>query len=162
MRKLILIMIGAVILAGFHFPQEVKEVSPSEAYDLVKKADTYLIDVRTIAEYVFVGHPENAYNLPLQFWNERAQSQVRNRNFLRDIASRFTKEDTLIFICRSGNRSPVAAQMAMNAGYQNVFNVPEGFESRKDEDGYRTVEGWKNRGLPYTYKLEQKYIYSYR
>jgi hypothetical protein len=49
--------------------------------------------------------------------------------------------------------------MAVAAGYQEVFNVPEGFEGKKDEKGYRIVNGWKNRGLPYTYKLEANYLY---
>lgn len=159
MRKIIFFVTVLVFLSGSLFPQDVKEISPSEAFDLAKKADTYLIDVRTIAEYVYVGHPENAYIIPLLFWDEKGQRQVPNRDFLRNLASRFKKEDTLVFICRSANRSPVAARMAIGAGYQNVFNVKEGIEGKKDEKGYRTIGGWKNRGLPYTYDLKEEYAY---
>lgn len=159
MRKIGLFIICMVTFSGPLLSQAVKQISPLEAFDLAKKDNTYLIDVRTIAEHVYVGHPENAYSLPLEFWNEKGQSQVRNTDFLRDLASRFKNEDTLVFICRSGNRSPVSARMAVGAGFQKVFNVPEGFEGKKDEMGYRTIGGWKNRGLPYTYRLKKKLTY---
>ena len=159
MRKIFLIMICIMTLSAWLLPQDVIDISPLDAFELSNKADTNLIDVRTIAEYVYIGHPENAYSLPLLFWDEKEQTQVRNDDFLRDLVTRFKKEDTLVFICRSGNRSPEAARMALSAGYPNVFNVPEGIEGKKDEKGYRTVDGWKNRGLPYTYKLKEKYIY---
>jgi len=159
MKKIISSIFFLVFLSGLFLCQDVKDISPLEAFDLAKKADTYLIDVRTIAEYVYVGHPENSYSLPLLFWEEREMTQVRNNDFLRNLTSRFKKDDTLVFICRSGNRSPVAARMAVSAGYQNVFNVPEGFEGKKDEKGYRTVNGWKNSGLPYTYELKAELIY---
>lgn len=125
----------------------------------MRQFDENLIDVRTIAEYVYVGHPEDAYSLPLLFWDERGQAQVPNRDFLRDLVSRFNKEDTLLFICRSSNRSRPAARMAVGAGFQKVFNVMEGFEGKKDEKGYRTVDGWKNRGLPNTYALKEEHVY---
>lgn len=159
MRKIIFFVTVLVFLSGSLLCQDVKEISPSEAFDLAKKADTYLIDVRTIAEYVFVGHPENAYVIPLIFWYEEGQTQVPNRDFLRDLASRFKKEDTLVFICRSANRSLTSARMAIGAGFQKVFNVKEGFEGKKDEKGYRTIGGWKNRGLPYTYELIAEFAY---
>ena len=159
MKKIVMSVICLVIISGSLFSQGVKEISPQEAFEMAKKTNVYLIDVRTIAEYVYVGHPETAYSLPILFWDEKEQAQVRNENFLRDLTSKFKKEDTLVFICRSGNRSPVTARMAVGAGFQDVFNVPEGFEGKKDEKGYRTVNGWKNRNLPYTYKLEAKYLY---
>jgi rhodanese-related sulfurtransferase len=158
-KKIVLSLIFLVFLSGSHFCQDVKAISPSEAFDLAKKANTYLIDVRTIAEYVYVGHPENAYSLPLLFWDEKGQAQVPNRDFLRDLSLRFKKEDTLVFICRSANRSPISARMAIGAGFQKVFNVIEGFEGKKDEKGYRTIGGWKNKGLPYTYDLKEEYAY---
>ena len=159
MRKFVFMTVCFVLMTCSIFGQKVIEISPSEAFDLAMKADTYLIDVRTIAEYVYVGHPENALCIPLLFWDEKAQAQVRNDNFLQDLASRFNKGDTLVFVCRSGNRSPVTARMAAGAGFQKVFNVPEGFEGKKNVNGYRTVDGWKNAGLPYTYKLKAELIY---
>ena len=65
-------------------------------FRLLQESDTYLVDVRSIAEYVFVGHPEMAYNIPLLFWNERKQKLESNKNFLKDIKSR----SSLCMICR--------------------------------------------------------------
>ena len=142
--------------------QDVKSLSPQEAFAMTRNADTYLIDVRTIAEYVYLGHPEDAHCLPLLFWNEKEQNQVRNSDFLQDLDSRFTKEDTLIFICRSGSRSLFAARMALGNGFQKVYQVTEGFEGGKDTKGYRTIGGWKNSGLPYTYDIKKENSYIYR
>jgi len=159
MRKWLLVGILFLCFSGLISGQEVEGIMPSEAFDLTKEADTYLVDVRTIAEYVYVGHPENAYCLPLLFWDEKKQTEVPNQNFLHDLSSKFEKEDRLVFICRSGNRSRAAAQMALEAGFRKVSHVLEGFEGGKDEKGYRTVGGWKNRGLPYTYEMKQDFVY---
>ena len=53
----------------------------------------------------------------------------------------------LVFLCRSGARSIAAAIAATGAGYTS-YNVLEGFEGEPDRHGERTVNGWKNRGLP--------------
>ena len=103
MRKSVFSLLIFVLWNAHLLCQVVNEVSPDEAFELTKRADTYLIDVRTIAEYVYVGHPENAYCLPLLFWDEKTQTQVPNDDFLRNLASKFKSEDTLVIICRSGN-----------------------------------------------------------
>jgi protein-arginine deiminase len=126
---------------------------------MLEQPSTYLVDVRTIAEYVFVGHPEMAFNIPLLFWSEMEQKMTTNKNFIQDIKSRFEEKDVLIFICRSGGRSLGAATLASRAGFLNVSSIKEGFEGEKDEKGYRTVDGWKNRNLPYTYQLKKELVY---
>lgn len=138
--------------------QEIEAVSPVRALEMVKTPGTYLVDVRSVAEYVLIGHPEMAYNVPLTFWSEDEARFVVNPDFLKDLAARFKKQDTLVFICRSGNRSLEAAQMAQRAGYARVYNLGEGFEGELDEKGYRTVGGWKN-SLPYTYRFDPKLAY---
>jgi len=142
--------------------EEIQEITPQQAFQMVEKESTYLIDVRSIAEYVFIGHPEMAYNVPLSFWSEMDQAFVPNQNFVEDIKKRFNPEDDLVFICRSGGRSMRAAQLMSDAGYTSVFNVNEGFEGRKDENGYRTLEGWKNRNLPYVYDQIDELRYKYK
>jgi hypothetical protein len=52
--------------------------------------------------------------------------------------------------------------MAQRAEFAEVFNIGKGFEGDKNSDGYRTVNGWKNSGLPYTYTLKRKLSYSKR
>lgn len=148
-----------IVFTACIFSEEVQEITPQQAFQMVKKENTYLIDVRSIAEYVFIGHPEMAYNVPLSFWNEMDQAFVPNQNFVEDIKKRFNPEDKLIFICRSGGRSMRAAQLMNDAGYTSVINVNEGFEGRIDENGYRTLGGWKNRNLPYVYDQKEELRY---
>lgn len=140
----------------------VKSVSSVEAFEMVQQPDTYLIDVRSVAEYVFVGHPQMAYSIPLLFWNEDRAEMESNARFVLDLQDRFQASDRLIFICRSGGRSANAARMAQKSGFSEVFNVEKGFEGDKDNDGYRTVNGWKNSQLPYTYALKSELRYTKR
>jgi rhodanese-related sulfurtransferase len=159
MRKTAFLLGCFFILTGLQFSQNIREISAEEAFTQLKEPATYLIDVRSIAEYVFVGHPEQAYNIPLHFWNEKEQEMNPNENFLVDIRSRFKPEATLIFICRSGKRSAQAARILAAAGFNKVFNLKHGFEGDKDDRGYRSRNGWKNNGLPYTYGLNDKLVY---
>ena len=161
-QKIALILVSVFMLFGFIHSQEIIELSPQEAYEMAKNPTSYLIDVRSIAEYVFVGHPEMAYNIPSSFWSEEEQGFLTNDNFVEDLTSRFKKNDVLIFLCRSGGRSLSAAKKMVGAGYSKVFNLTQGFEGRKDENGYRTIEGWKNSGVPYTYNLEKKLVYIFK
>lgn len=73
----------------------------------------------------------------------------------------YKSEDTPILICRSGGRSVTAARLLKRAGFKNLFNIKHGFEGGRDENGYRLVNGWKNSGLPYTYRLDPMLIYKY-
>jgi rhodanese-related sulfurtransferase len=141
---------------------EIPAVSPPEALEMIKTPGTYLVDVRTIAEYYLIGHPADAVNIPFTFWNEKTQSFELNGSFAEDIRQRFKTSDMLIFICRSGGRSLKAAEEAFQAGFSTVCHVNEGFEGDKDENGYRTVGGWKNRGLPYTYEINPDLVYRFR
>ena len=55
----------------------------------------------------------------------------------------------LYFLCRSGVRSRAAAAAATSAGLGPAHNVLDGFEGGHDDDGHRSVSGWKNVGLPW-------------
>ena len=148
-----------MLFSSFVIPQDVEEISPQKAFEMLRNPSTYLIDVRSIAEYVFIEHPEMAANIPLMFWSEKKQKLIENTNFLQNVEPLFKKEDTLIFICRSGGRSLKAAKLAKNSGFCNVLSIEEGFEGKKDKKGLRTINGWKNRQLPYTYELNESLIY---
>ena len=153
----------AAALIGFPvltlFCGDVSTISPAKALEMIKNPATYLVDVRSVAEYYLVGHPVQAYSIPLTFWSETRQDFEPNENFVRDIKERFRPSDALVFICRSGGRSRRAAEEALKAGFVEVYNVGEGFEGEKDENGLRTVGGWRNRGLPYTYDINRDLIY---
>jgi len=162
MKKMVFVM--ALFWTGciLCFSEPVKNVSSKEAFEMVRQSETFLIDVRSVAEYVFIGHPEMAYNIPLMFWNEARADMESNPVFTQDLQDRFRKSARLIFICRSGGRSAKAARMAQKAGFGEVFNIEKGFEGDQNSDGYRTVNGWKNSGLPYTYALQSKLSYTKR
>lgn len=161
MKKLALGIL-CLLAASLIFPQAVRNISSLEAYEKLKQPNTFLLDVRTVAEYVYVGHPHEAYNIPTFFWVEERRTLVSNPNFLEDVMSRFKAEDTLIIICRSGGRSARAVAVLQNAGFKNAFNVENGFEGQKDDKGLRTINGWKISGSPYTYEVDKKYAYVFK
>jgi rhodanese-related sulfurtransferase len=73
-----------------------------------------------------------------------------NPGFLAALEQQVRKDAPVLFICRSGGRSHNAALLATQAGYQQCYNVLEGFEGDKDEHGHRgTKGGWRMGGLPW-------------
>jgi len=151
------------------------DVTPVEAYEMIKKdpAHTFLVDVRTRAEYQIIGHPEGAYNIPYKFFTTKLKdnkySKEVNENFVNDLKGRFNPEtDTLIMMCRSGSRSCDASNAAVEAGFSadRVFNIMGGFEGGKCKTkgsifyGQRVgCGGWRLEGLPWTYHMDGKLVY---
>jgi rhodanese-related sulfurtransferase len=120
---------------------------PTEAFALMQYApDVVLVDVRTAAEWQFVGMVPNALCLE---WRTFPGMQPNGR-FLELLTAQVPKSATVLFLCRSGARSDEAARAAQAAGYGAVFNVLEGFEGDKDGASQRgQVNGWRKRGLPW-------------
>ncbi len=126
-------------------------VTPSEAYALLQQNPAAkLVDVRTDAERDWVGRvaipdPQHA---AVQ-WN-LYPGGTPNPGFLDQLAQAAAKDNVLLFLCRSGVRSRHAAKLATEHGYQNCFDILEGFEGDKDAEGHRkTVGGWCKAGLPW-------------
>ncbi len=126
-------------------------VTPQEAYALLEAdANIKLIDVRTDAERDWVGRVDvrQGQHEAIQ-WNTYPGA-LFNIEFLQQLAARAGKQDVLLFLCRSGVRSRHAAKLATEHGYQNCFDILEGFEGDKDGHGHRrTVGGWCQAGLPW-------------
>ena len=60
------------------------------------------------------------------------------------------RDAEFLLICRSGARSAAAASALTAAGYENCWNVAQGFEGDRDGEGHRgTVGGWKAVGPPW-------------
>ncbi|MGH8808542.1 MAG: rhodanese-like domain-containing protein, partial [Noviherbaspirillum sp.] len=73
-----------------------------------------------------------------------------NPDFLGQLGQVASKDNVLLFLCRSGVRSRHAAKLATEHGYANSFDILEGFEGDKDAQGHRkTVGGWCKAGLPW-------------
>ena len=123
------------------------ELTPQEAYDLLHLAPgAKIVDVRTRAEWDWVGRVPNAIEIE---WNQYPGG-VRNPNFVAELKRQVDPEALIMFLCRSGVRSIGAAAAAAAAGYNNAYNVLEGFEGDKDANGHRGhIGGWRKAGLPW-------------
>lgn len=125
------------------------DLTPQQAWDKLKDG-AILVDVRTEAEWAHIGRPKAPSGDPLFIqWN--LAGGVPNQGFLTELAQQAPEAGTadLVFLCRSGQRSIAAAEAATAAGW-SAYNVLEGFEGVPDRFGERTVNGWKNSGLPTT------------
>ncbi|WP_120520637.1 rhodanese-like domain-containing protein [Arthrobacter celericrescens] len=125
------------------------DLSPQDAWAKLEEG-AILVDVRTEAEWAHIGIPDTkaTENDPLFIqWN--FAGGIPNGNFVEELKQQAPEDSNveLIFICRSGQRSISAAIAATQAGF-TAYNVLEGFEGDPDRYGERTVNGWKNRGLP--------------
>ena len=132
----------------------VDNVAPTQTWEALKAdASARLVDVRTDAEWNFVGVPDldaagkQTVLIPWQVY----PAMQRNGTFEDDLKQAgLTPADKLYFICRSGARSMAAAQAAQAAGFPHVFNVADGFEGPPDAHGHRgATAGWKAENLPW-------------
>ncbi len=126
-------------------------LTPQQSHDAVVYDGAHIVDVRTAAEFIWVGHPNVPNVVNVSYKIEKKGEFITNPSFVSDVNGIFggNKDAHLILMCRSGARSVAAALALEAAGYTNVANMLEGFEGEgKDSYGYRTVDGWKNSGLP--------------
>lgn len=129
------------------------DLTPAEAWAKLKTDGAALVDVRTDAEFSYVGLPDlsglgrEVVKLPWQVFPAMAVNPEFADRLIELFGDRATP---LLFLCRSGVRSRFAAAAAQNVGFIRCYNVLEGFEGDKDAAGHRgTVGGWKIAGLPW-------------
>jgi rhodanese-related sulfurtransferase len=128
------------------------DITPLDSWKLLSEnPDSVLVDVRTDAEWKWVGVPDlTGLGREVVFveWNT---ATGRNENFVEDLikAGVTPGERPVIFLCRSGNRSIPAAEAATAAGIAPSYNMLEGFEGQLDSAGHRGVTGWRAEGLPW-------------
>lgn len=128
------------------------DVSPIQAWEnLQTEAGAVLVDVRTRAEWTFVGGPDLT-----SLGKAVAQAEwlvfpamKRNPRFVEDLkAQGITPRQLVYLICRSGVRSREAAKLLAEKGY-TTYNVADGFEGQIDGNGHRGMGGWRAEGLPW-------------
>ena len=130
------------------------DITPKDAWDILKDdPDAVLVDVRTTAEWQFVGVPmldELSKRAVLVEWNG-FPGGAQNPHFVEQVKQAVGEGDKqILFLCRSGVRSMGAASTMTMAGYPRCYNILEGFEGDKDREGHRgAVGGWKVAGLPW-------------
>lgn len=185
LTRIVVVLLLALALPAAAFAQDLPKIkqtnlgkyaTAAQAADLLKaeRARILFIDVRTRAEVQFVGYPSDIDGVvPFvemsQFadWDD-ANSRYKlepNASFSDGVtrllrAKGLAKTDTVILICRSGDRSSRGADLLAEAGYTNVFTVTDGVEGDLSSEGRRTVNGWKNAGLPWTYKMDKAKTYA--
>ena len=130
------------------------DVTPTEAWEILNtRSEAVLIDVRTPAEWAYVGLPDLSAvgKQPLLVPWALFPSMTVNPDFGSEVESAVADRDApLVFICRSGGRSRAAAIAMTARGYTSCYNVASGFEGDPDPQRHRgTISGWKVDNLPW-------------
>lgn len=150
-------------------------VDAREAWQLLQKhQDALLVDVRDPIEIKFTGMAtETDIHVPWMLadvgaWDEQQQSWAMRKNphFMTELlqkleAHQANQQTPIIVMCRSGSTrsAPVVDELAQR-GYTQVWTVTDGFEGDRlktgDSKGVRALNGWRNAGLPWSYKIDPK------
>jgi len=130
------------------------DISASEAWDRLKgDPKAQLLDVRTVAEWNFVGLPDLSSvgrRVHCVEW-QSFPTGSQNPGFVIEAGQALDDpKAAVLLICRSGARSRAAAIALTSAGFTRAFNIAGGFEGDTDGQGHRgTINGWKACDLPW-------------
>jgi rhodanese-related sulfurtransferase len=123
-----------------------KLLSPLQAHTFLQDhPNAIFMDIRSFAEFWFVGHPVGAVSVP--FNNE---DYGINEKFVEEAASFARRDQPIVLICRSGKRTLHAGEALEAAGFKDVAHVTSGFEGEMDDKDQRScINGWRFDGLPW-------------
>jgi rhodanese-related sulfurtransferase len=130
------------------------DISATEAWDRLRNdPKAQLLDVRTVAEWNFVGLPDLSAigrRVHCVEW-QSFPSGAANPGFVVEASQALDDpRSQVMVICRSGARSRAAAIALTQAGFTQAFNIAGGFEGDADGEGHRGgVNGWKAADLPW-------------
>lgn len=133
------------------------DISPRESWNRISgDGAAQLIDVRSTAEWNFVGVPDlSELGREALFCEWQHFPSAPNPEFVQQVVEALKQTSyrpgaPLFFLCRSGARSRAAAIAMNKAGYGPCFNVSDGFEGGLDHEHHRgSSGGWKASGLPW-------------
>lgn len=132
------------------------DITPLEAWKLLSdNPHAVLVDVRTDAEWRFVGVPDlSSLGRQVVFIEWNTTDGTYNEGFANELRERVPppaadEERPVVFLCRSGNRSIGAAEVATQVGITPAYNVLDGFEGHLNANGHRGETGWRAIGLPW-------------
>ncbi|MCB2185106.1 MAG: hypothetical protein KQJ78_01720 [Deltaproteobacteria bacterium] len=149
------LLVSAVIIGLLFCPgasragnaSKAQTISALEAQDILTsdRKNTFLVDVRSRAEYTLLGHPPQAYNVPWRFLTTDFQvkdgpyqggkapftgyqlAAKPNPDFVGVIQSLFKPDDRIIIISNQGDEGAQAADTLVEAGFRKVYNIRHGF-----------------------------------
>ena len=177
----VLTLSGSLVMAG-DVPEAKRTkaelyLTAVEAARLLSSPDAILVDVRSRAEVAFLGLPRRAnVHMPYMIMPMMSEFDAAKGSYGLEINPDFplqfkayaeahdiAAETPIVLICRSGSRSARAADVLYEMGYTNVYSVIDGFEGDKAKDGpnkgKRSINGWKNAGLEWNYRIEESQAY---
>jgi len=135
-------------------------LTAQEAADFVtENSQAVFVDVRTPEEIDKTGLATGTDALIPLVLSTTNKKMGLNPDFLPGMIAMILKRgvsqsDPIVIICRSGNRSATAANLMASLGFDNVYTVTDGYEGDRaptgPTKGQRTINGWKNAGLPWT------------
>ena len=125
----------------------IKEITPQQAHDILS-ADTTVVYIDVCTEREFANeHPVGAVNIPVAF-PDPARGMMANADFVKVVEANFSRDKKIIVGCQAGPRANAAANMLLQAGYQDISNMLGGFGGMRDQMGTVVAPGWAASGLP--------------
>lgn len=109
-------------LLSFPVMAEIKEVDNDGLQNLLKQGIP-MVDIRTPEEWKATGIIEGSHLLT--FFDKNGRYNVEN--WLKELDKIAKKDQAVILICRTGNRTiPVGDLLDKRAGYNIIYNVKKG------------------------------------
>jgi rhodanese-related sulfurtransferase len=147
--------------------------TPKEAFVQWQAAPdkVHVLDVRTTGEYIFIGHAPMAKNIPVKLLADKWDADHRkpvmkaNSSFIEDVKKAYKLDDTILVMCKGGQRTVDAIKQMKEAGFTHVVGIEGGFEGQRDTDcgdprtGKFIKPGWKNSELLWVYDLDPDSMY---
>ncbi|MFH1035847.1 MAG: rhodanese-like domain-containing protein [Pseudomonadota bacterium] len=153
MRPTLASLTALVLLLLCALPAPAREASRASTIEALEAQEmlaqepknTFLVDSRNRAEYMLLGHPPQAYNVPWRFLTSDFQMQggpfqggkapytgyqvslENNPDFVGVAQSLFKTDDRLIVLSSDGEEGAEAADALVRAGFRRVYNIRHGF-----------------------------------
>jgi rhodanese-related sulfurtransferase len=109
--------------------QEVKTISPEEAFNLSNEGKCNLIDIREKGELDKTGRVENSNHIPrgmLEFWLDPQGPYFKS--------GKIDMNKEMVLFCAGGLRSALAAKTLKEMGFNNVSHIDGGFAAISQSD----------------------------
>lgn len=169
-KKLSVLALSAVLSIGVGSASAFENITAQEAYNMVSSNEATIIDVRTLEEVVWVGSPALepggnpiAYLIPWKLWTgvdaTGKSIEVLNGDFNKLVEQTFTNKDqTLITMCRSGQRSTDAAKrLEDELHFTNVYEMDNLLKEKESESSKGGCGGFQGSNYGNVYEGNRGY-----